>query len=129
MLFRESKSPSEEESIREHASIVQVHNESTNKIDLDISHKIKRLTVRDATFYDGLDSRSSSTVLDYNSASESTLGEFVTATENTDQCRLELEIALLDYPLKHFYPSVNKLFAMALKVTLFGYICFVFSTD
>lgn len=119
LLFKESNGPSEEESMREQTSIVQVQSESASKIDLDISQKIKRLTFKDSPLWDILDS-SSSIMLDNNTASESTLGDFVTATENTDQCRMELEIALLDFPLKHFYPSVNELFAFALKVSMFS---------
>lgn len=116
ILFKENKNCMEE-STREQLSIAQQPNELTNKNDFDISQKIQRLTLKDADFWNGFDS-STSTILDNRTASESTLGDFVTATEYFDQLNTELEMALLDFPLKHFYPQINSLIAMTVKVRI-----------
>lgn len=124
LIFKENGNGIEEEN----ASKSPVHNEST--IDLDISQKIRRFSLKDAhKILDDLDNDTiSNATLDRDTASESTIGNYVTAmdTINDSICRKELEIALLDFPLKHFYPQVNKLIAHSLKVRI-HHLIFLFS--
>lgn len=103
----------------EHVQTAKVHNESS--IDLDISQRIRRFSLKDANkiledfYHDTL----SNATLDKKTASESTInGNYDTALDTIDDvmCRNELEIALLDFPLKHFYPQVNDLIVHTLKV-------------
>lgn len=112
LMFKESRNGGEEEKIQKSP----VHNEST--IDLDISQRIRRFSLKDARrILDDLDHETiSNATLD--TASESTLGNYVTAMESIEDamCKRELETALLDFPLKHFYPQVNELIVHALKV-------------
>lgn len=114
LMFKESRNCSEEEKIQKSP----VHNDST--IDLDISQRIRRFSLKDVRrIFDDLDHETiSNATLDNNTASESTLGNYVTAMESIDDamCKRELEIALLDFPLKHFYPQVNELIVHTLKV-------------
>lgn len=101
--------------------------------EFDISQRIKCISLRDARKMlediEQEDDRSIIT-LGNNTGSQSTLGHFVTARENMDNsmCKKELEKALLDFPLKHFYPQVNELIAYALKVnqTIFFTSYFLF---
>lgn len=115
VLFKEKRNVNSDDNARELSSIVQ--HESTNQTDLSICQKFQSLNFKDAAFLDGFES-SASTIVDNRTVSESTLGDFVTATENGDQVNSELEIALLDFPLKHFYPEINSLIAMTLKVSI-----------
>lgn len=90
-------------------------NESVS--DLDLSQRIRRLSLKHArkVFDDHIDSVSNTTD---DTASVSTLANYVTATEHMRDTiwKKELEYALLDYPLKHFYPQMNDLVFYALKV-------------
>ncbi|XP_055306610.1 protein rotatin homolog, partial [Sitodiplosis mosellana] len=114
LIFKESRNSIEEEKI----PMSPVHNEST--LDLDISQRIRRFSLKDARkMLDDFDHDTvSNATLDNHTASESTItGNYITAMDNIDDamCRRELEIALLDFPLKHFYPQVNELIVHALK--------------
>lgn len=102
---------------------VQSSRPSESILDLDISQRLKRIALNSSCqpFNTIKNFDSSSNTIDDNS-SVSTLGNYVTATENMagaggdGSWRKELQIALLDYPLKHFYPQVVDLIAYALKV-------------
>lgn len=87
--------------------------------DIDLSQRIRRLSLKNArkVFDDHIDSASNTTD---DTASVSTLANYVTATEHLQDTiwRKELENALLDYPLKHFYPQMNDLVFYALKVNI-----------
>ncbi|XP_031630428.1 uncharacterized protein LOC116345312 [Contarinia nasturtii] len=114
LVFKESRNCSETEST-ESVTTTPMHNES--RIDLDISQKMRRISIREArSLLNHLHEDSLS-----NTASESTLGNFVTAVETIDDslCKMELELALLDFPLKHYYPQVNDLIVYALKIDTF----------
>lgn len=113
LIFKESRMCSENEP-DDSLSSTPIHNGS--KIDLDISQKMRRFSLRDRqTFLNNLPSDLMS-----NTASESTLGNYVTAADDIDDsiCRMELELALLDYPLMHYYPQVNDMIVYALKVCI-----------
>lgn len=114
LMFKENKVHIEEENMRHPLSPQK--NDSAN--DLDISQKIKNLSFKDLKFdsFDQLDTLSSIT-LDH---SESTLDHYVTAIGSIENsiCRKELEMAMIDYPLQHFYPQVSEIIVYALKVSL-----------
>lgn len=88
-------------------------NPNESNTDFDISQRIRRLSLKSGQ--KSVDSSSNATD---DTASISTLANYVTATENMNQSiwKNELEIALLDYPLKHFYPQMNDLLFYTLKV-------------
>lgn len=121
LIFKESGKTIEEEIVQTSPA----HNNSS--IDLDISQKIRRFSLREARkSLENLDNDTlSSITLDNNTESESTLGNYQTAIDTIDDamCRKELETALLDYSLKHFYPQVNELIVHALKVCKPGKFC------
>lgn len=94
---------------------------SESTIDMDVSQKIKRLSVKSPRkMFDVLDQFDLLSNFDDETASMSTLSNYVTATENTHEntWRKELETAFLDYPLKHFCPQVNDLLFYALEVNI-----------
>lgn len=116
LIFKESRNNTE----TEHAQTAQVHNESS--IDLDISQRIRRFSLKDAHKFleDFYPDTLSNATLDNKTASESTItAHYDTALDTIDDaaCRKELEIALLDFPLKHFYPQVNELIVHTLKAS------------
>lgn len=88
-------------------------------IDLDISQKIRNFSLREgAEFLEKFNQMYSSSNTIDDTASMSTLSNYVTAIENTDSTwKRELDIALLDFPLQHFYHEVYELIVYALKVS------------
>lgn len=126
VIFKESDKCTEDDTIQAH---IQPHaNESL--LDLDISQRLKRITLSSAHPLPPFDSNknlgSSSNTIDEIS-SVSSVDNYVTAIEQATAAgdgvasswRKELQIALLDYPLKHFYPQVVDLISYALKVNHF----------
>lgn len=122
VIFKENDKCTEDDTIQ--AQITPHVHESL--LDLDISQRLKRITLNSAHPLPSFDSiknlDSSSNTIDEIS-SVSSVGNYVTATEHMQAAagaaslwRKELQIALLDYPLKHFYPQVVDLIAYALKV-------------
>lgn len=117
VIFKENDRCTEDETVQAHVS--SHPNESI--LDLDIGQRLKRLVLNSShqpfETVNHLDS-SSNTIDEISSVS--TVGNYVTATENMavdgGLWRKELQIALLDYPLKHFYPQVVDLISYALKV-------------
>lgn len=116
VMFKENDKCTEDETIQPQLSSRQ--NESI--LDLNIRQRLKQLALNSSRHpFDGvkhLDS-SSNTIDDVSSVS--TVGNYVTATENMgggELWRKELQIALLDYPLKHFYPQVVDLISYTMKV-------------
>lgn len=127
VIFKENDKCPEDDTIQAH---VPPHvNESL--LDLDISQRLKRITLSSAhplppppPFESIRNLDSSSNTIDEIS-SVSSVGNYVTATEHmpagagdgvANSWRQELQIALLDYPLKHFYPQVVDLISYTLKV-------------
>lgn len=95
-------------------------NDSTN--DFDVSQKILQFSLKyKREFLDEFDRLDSSSNTINDTSSMSTITNYITAIENTDDSKWkkELEIALLDYPLKHFYPEVYELILYTLKVNDF----------
>lgn len=127
LTFKANKGHVEEENIRHPLSPQQ--NDSTN--ELDISQKIKNLSFKDQQFgsFDQLDSLSSIN-LDQHIESDSTLDQYVTAIGSIENSiwRVELETAMLDYPLQHYYPQVSEMVVFALKVSAF-FFCFFLLLD
>lgn len=118
LIFKENDKCTDDETIQAHIS--SHPNESF--LDLDISQRLKQLALNSSHHQPfeqpikNLDS-SSNTIDEISSVS--TVGNYVTATENMaggGLWRKELQIALLDYPLKHFYSQVVDLISYALKV-------------
>lgn len=95
--------------------------ELSNRYDtannLDIYRRVKLLKSPQSIVEVNKHSESSSNTID-DTISSSTLDIYISATENMPKSlwRKELEIALLDYPLKHFYPEINDLIYITLKV-------------
>lgn len=90
-------------------------------IDMDVSQKMKRLSQKSPRkIFEVLDQFDVLSNFGDESASMSTLSNYVTATEATHDniWRKELEIAFFDYPLKHFCPQVNDLLFYALEVNI-----------
>lgn len=136
IIFKENDKCIDDETVP--AQLSSRPNESF--FDLDISQRLKRLNVSNQPFDTVKNLYSSSNTIDEVS-SVSTLGNYVTATENMAAAaaaaagggdvgalwKKELQIALLDYPLKHFYPQVVDLISYALKVRMAILFChFIF---
>lgn len=129
VIFKDNdKCIEDDTTIQAHAS--SHPNESI--LDLDISQRLRRIALNPAhppppppppLPLDAIRNlHSSSSTIDEIS-SVSSMGNYVTATEQMQAAgglwRKELQIALLDYPLKHFYPQVVDLISYALKVHIF----------
>lgn len=119
LIFKEDRQISKENgNVSTHYSPKPI--EST--IDLDISQRIRNFSLKDESefLYRFNQLSSSSNTID-DTASMSTLSNYVTAVENTDNhiWKRELEAALLDFPLKHFYNEVHELIIYAMKVNSF----------
>lgn len=119
VMFRDNAKGAEDETIQ--AQLSSRPNESF--FDSGIEQRLKRLTLnssRQSIEPVKNDVSSSNTIDDITSVS--TMDNYVTATEylataaGNGAWRKELQIALLDYPLKHFYPQVVDLISYAMKV-------------
>ncbi|XP_055312030.1 uncharacterized protein LOC129574273 isoform X2 [Sitodiplosis mosellana] len=117
LIFKETRNNIEKGTI----PMLPIHNEST--LDLDVSQRIRRFSLKNARklLYDFDHDTVSNVTLDNHTASESKItGNYITEMDTIDvMCRRELEIALLDFPLKHFYPEVEELIVYALKIDNF----------
>lgn len=128
VMFKENDKCTDDETIQ--ANLSSRPNESIP--DLDIGQRLKQLSLDSARQqFESLNNiDSSSNTID----SISTTGNYVTAMEHMSAAigngwRNELQIALLDYPLKHFYPQVVDLISYAMKVIDWEQIPFSFSTS
>lgn len=117
VIFKDNDKCTEDETIPAHVSF----HPNDSILELDISQRLKRLGLNLAHApYEAIKNLDSLSNTIDEVSSVSTAGNYVTATENMLMAgglwRNELQIALLDYPLKHFYPQVVDLIAYALKV-------------
>lgn len=117
LMFKESDGRRENEKF--HHEMSEKQNESAN--DLDISQRIRKLSLKsERRMFESIEQLDLASNTTDDAASVSTLTNYVTATEHLHNStwRKELETALLDYPLKHFYPQINELIFYALKVNI-----------
>lgn len=115
LIFKENDKTSENEMFRHELSVKA--NESAN--DLDISQRVEQLSLKSGRkMCESTELSDLALSATDDSGSVQTLTNYVTANEDLENYtwRKELETALLDYPLKHFYPQINELIFYALKV-------------
>lgn len=108
VMFKGRKDDEDEQTV--------VADQSLNETSFDISHRFllgnMRKQLEDLNFLES--------TCDADDVSSSTIGNYVTAVEQleNDIWRRELEIALLDFPLRHFYPQVYDLIDYAFQVKI-----------